>query len=322
MLDSLARDKSGETLSRNTSSNTGREWSKCVENATTIATWNILHGASLGSISTSVSEEIESVHSSAQHLRHIAELMNGVDVLGIVEVDAHQKRSDFHHQVEVIAKEMGAHFWYFQPTLVGTPGSSWRKYSEEDSINGGRENGKQVDHTDPQPLYGIGLISKIPVAKWHSLSLGRSPVGLPLAFPTSKGTRIIYVKDEPRYAIAAELENGMTIALTHLSFVPLINISQLLRVKRWLRRLGGDGVLMGDLNLPWNLPTAKPSAWQSLVRKNSYPSWGGRVQFDYILMHNSVLKKYEVKEVSLDSSSPTLGQMSDHLPLGVRLVRR
>jgi endonuclease/exonuclease/phosphatase family metal-dependent hydrolase len=289
-----------------------------VKNEVTIATWNILHGASLGAISTSVSEEIESVHSSSEHLHYIAELMNDVDVLGIVEVDAHQKRSDHLHQVEVIAKNMGADFWIFQPTLIGTPGSSWRKYQEEIST----ALANLGENLNPPPLYGIGLISKIPVKRWHSISLGRSPVGLPLAFPTSKGTRMVYVKDEPRYAIAAELETGMTVALTHLSFVPFVNFFQLLRVKRWLRGLGGDGVLMGDLNLPWNLPTAQPSRWRSLVRKNSYPSWGGKVQFDYILMHHSSLKRYQVKEVLLESSSPVLGQMSDHLPLGITLIRR
>ena len=64
--------------------------------------------------------------------------------------------------------------------------------------------------------------------------------------------RFIYVKDEPRYAVAAQLTNGFTVVNMHLSFVPLVNLFQLWRVKRWLAKMPGKHILLGDLNLPFN----------------------------------------------------------------------
>jgi endonuclease/exonuclease/phosphatase family metal-dependent hydrolase len=167
--------------------------------------------------------------------------------------------------------------------------------------------------------YGIGIVSKIPVVSWHRLNLGNSPVGLPLIVPgdeSGKGRpRFIYVKDEPRLAIAAVLENGFTIVNTHLSFVPGVNLAQLHRLKKWALSIaqstGTRAIVMGDLNLPKNLPIVA-SPWKSLVTQNTYPSWGGKIQFDYILATDLSLGEFSVRNFS-----PT--GVSDHLPIGIQL---
>jgi hypothetical protein len=145
---------------------------------------------------------------------------------------------------------------------------------------------------DNPPSYGIGLITNIPVTKWEVLALGKSVIGLPLVFPAGDANgsskpklRFIYVKDEPRYAVAAQLENGFTVVNMHLSFVPFVNLFQLWRVKRWLAKMPGKHILLGDLNLPFDLPV-KFSKWKSLVSMASYPTWQPKIQFDYILSDN------------------------------------
>jgi endonuclease/exonuclease/phosphatase family metal-dependent hydrolase len=66
------------------------------------------------------------------------------------------------------------------------------------------------------------------------------------------------------------------------------------------------------MNLPKGLP-AVASKWSSLVEQNSYPSWGGKVQFDYILSNTLKPDQYE--------SLPTVVTgMSDHLPVRVNIL--
>ena len=183
-------------------------------------------------------------------------------------------------------------------------------------------------NSDNPPSYGIGLITSIPVKKWEILTLGKSVVGLPLVFPDASAgesaagdskarpkVRFIYVKDEPRYAVAAQLENGYTVVNVHLSFVPLVNLYQLWRVKRWLAKMPGKHFLIGDLNLPFNIPV-KLSKWKSLVSMASYPTWQPKIQFDYILSDNFGIDKSNqdlVKPIHLRS------EISDHLPVTIEI---
>ena len=127
--------------------------------------------------------------------------------------------------------------------------------------------------------------------------------------------RFIYVKDEPRYAVAAQLENSYTVVNVHLSFVPLVNLYQLWRVKRWLAKMPGKHFLIGDLNLPFNIPV-KLSKWKSLVSMASYPTWQPKIQFDYILSDNfgrDESNKDLVKPIHLRS------EISDHLPVTIEI---
>ena len=282
---------------------------------TTITSWNLLHGEQIPPLSGANTGANTPFDLTEKHLGIIASKITS-DVVGLQEVDAFQTRSGGVEQVKFLAKEMGAKHFKFARTVIGTPGESWRKVGHDEEI---------LNPKDKNPSYGIGLISRIPVKKWHTLPLGRSLVGLPLAIPGVKkngkaGVKFIYVKDEPRIALAAELENGLTVAVTHLSFVPLFNLYQLWRVKRWLAALPGEHVLIGDLNLAWNLPVKtfllKRRSWKSLAKKATYPSWKAKIQFDYILSNS---KKIQASSAEISSEIGKGRTYSDHLPISVAI---
>jgi endonuclease/exonuclease/phosphatase family metal-dependent hydrolase len=279
-----------------------------------ITSWNLLHGQ------------------GATNFRAIA---NALDVgrsdfvIGVQEVDAFQDRSDQVFQVADLASELAATYFGFVRCVIGTPGFKWRKVRKDEAVlitnsdlmNSGR-------NSDNPPSYGIGLITNVPVKKWEILALGKSVVGLPLVFPTGEADsgntfpagdaknapkpklRFIYLKDEPRYAVAAQLENGYTVVNVHLSFVPLVNLYQLWRVKRWLAKMPGKHFLIGDLNLPFDIPV-KLSKWKSLVSMASYPTWQPKIQFDYILSDNTT--SVAVRPIQIRSD------ISDHLPVTIEI---
>ena len=260
-----------------------------------LTSWNLLHGQ------------------GAQNFKEIAHVLNVGSsdfLIGVQEVDAYQDRSDQQFQVADLASELGAQNFAFARCVIGTPGFKWRRLRKDEPLL--ITNTSQI--TDDKPAsYGIGIITNIPVTKWETLALGKSPIGLPLAFPAdtnSKKIRFIYVKDEPRYAIAAVLENGWTVVNTHLSFVPMINLIQLFRIKRWLSKMPGKHILLGDLNLPFNIPV-KFSKWKSLNQVASYPTWQPKIQFDYILSQSAANNL--VNPVFIKS------EISDHLPVTIEI---
>ena len=270
-----------------------------------LTSWNLLHGMA---IPPQASVDTGSLIRAVQSLES--------DVFAFQEVDHFLPRSQSRPQMRDIAESIGARDWAMAPSVIGTPGESWRKLkSSEPEIITAASSHADLMHE----CYGIGIVSKIPVLSWHRLNLGNSPLGLPLVVPgdeTGKGRpRFIYVKDEPRIALAAVLESGFTVVNTHLSFVPGFNLAQLRRVKKWALQIaestGTRAIVLGDLNLPKNLPIVA-SSWKSLVTQNTYPSWGGKIQFDYILTPDLAFGEYSVREFA-----PT--GVSDHLPIGVEI---
>ena len=233
------------------------------------------------------------------------------EVLAMQEVDHFLPRSNSVNQVQEIAKAMKAVDWAFAPAIIGTPGEKWRALKDSDeSIITAKSKGEGG--------YGIGFASTIPVTAYERIELGRSPIGMPLLVPggeDGKGKpRFIYVQDEPRVALVAHLENGWSIINTHLSFVPGLNIAQLKKIKRWAEKsaaqTGNKVAIIGDLNLPKGLPVVG-SQWQSLITQNTYPSWGAKIQFDYILTKDSISKFKAIKT--------TATGISDHLPITVEI---
>ena len=229
----------------------------------------------------------------------------GSDVAGFQEVDHHLARSGNEPQMHIAAQSLGAKYWAFAPSVIGTPGEVRRH------LNGSDEKIISNASMNNVGSYGIGIVSRIPVIKWERLKLGRSLVGLPLLIPAEKGVRAIYVNDEERVALAAHLDNGWIVINTHLSFVPFVNLYQLGKVKQWAKKLSEGGkykvLIIGDLNLPKNL-----SGWNSLITQKSYPSWGAKVQFDYILSNTLDSSQIEVLPTSVTG-------VSDHLPISIRI---
>jgi len=233
------------------------------------------------------------------------------------EVDHFLPRSNSVNQVQEIAKAMKAVDWAFAPAIIGTPGEKWRALNDSDeSII--TSSSKSAAKNKEVGGYGIGVASCIPVTAYERIELGRSLVGMPLLVPggeDGKGKpRFIYVQDEPRVALVAHLENGWSIINTHLSFVPGFNFAQLKKLKRWAEKsaaqTGNKVAIIGDLNLPKGLPVVG-SKWNSLVTQNTYPSWGAKIQFDYILTKDSISKVKTIKTIATG--------ISDHLPITVEI---
>ncbi len=251
-----------------------------------LGTWNALNGASLS----------DGVVDS-RRLRSAARSL-GVDALGLQEVDRGQPRSHGLDLVREVAEGTGAADWRFVPALIGTPGGSWRVAGEPDAA-------------DEPVAYGVGLVSAFPVRSWHVLRLPAARVRAPIVLPGTR--RVMWLRDEPRVAVAAVVDGPygvMTLASTHLSFVPVWNSVQLRRLSRWLSRLPGPHVLLGDLNMPAGLAGAV-SGWRVLGRSPTYPSPDPRVQLDHVLGSGSLPPVRGVETPELD--------VSDHRPLVVEL---
>ena len=169
-----------------------------------LTSWNFLHG-----LPTPLTQETSLSLSGA-----ISAL--GTDILGLQEVDYLLPRSGDENQVAQIAHLMGTSHWAFAPSVIGSPDENWRTPNTTDV--------RLVTSSDAgAPGYGIGLISKIPVESWHRLELNVAPIGIFMKLPKNGQIKLIYVRDHPRSAIAAILENGWLIINTHLSFVPFFN---------------------------------------------------------------------------------------------------
>ena len=239
-----------------------------------LATFNILHGQRLDRPSSE-----RPATSGAELAAAIAEL--DADVIGLQEVDVHQPRSGRVHQPDVVAQTIGAQWWRFVPTVVGTPGGVGGFKPADDSVRAASAEGLGVGER-----YGIALISKLPVIAWHVQVFASAPMSLPLLVQSGGRARFARVRDEPRAAIAVTLagrDGPITVATAHLSFVPGYNITQLMRLKAWLAELPRPLVLMGDFNLPGTIPS-RVTRWPSVAQQPTYPSYNPRIQFDHILV--------------------------------------
>ena len=268
-----------------------------------VISWNLLHGQVIPPLAEQDWQQnlISSAKDVAKHFQP--------DFISLQEVDYLQPRSGNINQTKLIAESMGLKYWYYLPALLGTPGSRWQKVKNlEPGIIS-----QNTNNPSPNASYGIGFATSVPIKKIYTKALGRSIIGMPLLVPkdNGKGARFIYVKDEPRVALIAELENGLTIATTHLSFVPFVNVFQLNRLIIALKKLSGVPVLVGDLNLPANIPS-KLSGFKSVISQSTYPSWKPKIQFDYIMVANN----QEVQASPLSTIKPDI---SDHVPIGAEL---
>jgi len=271
-----------------------------------VISWNLLHGQK---IPPTNSQDWQAELVSAA--KRVADELQP-NFIALQEVDYFQSRSDLTNQTKLVAQSMQLKYWAYLPTLIGTPGEKWRSVKD---LKNSIITESSIDK-NPKASYGIALATNWPIKKLYVKKLGRSIVGMPLLIPkdNGKGVRFIYVKDEPRVALIAELENGYTIATTHLSFVPGVNVFQLNKLSSYLKKLPGFALLTGDLNLPANLPS-KLSGFKSLISQATYPSWKPKIQFDYIMLRKSELKSIS----SIKPIKSTATGISDHTPIGVEI---
>lgn len=256
-----------------------------------LATFNLLHGRS----------PVDGVVDPDRLAAAVVAL--DVDVLGLQEVDRGQERSGHVDQTALAARALGAVDARFLPALVGTPGQQWRVAESDDDA--------------AVPSYGVGLVSRLPVARWRRIPLGSSPARLPLLIDQR---RPALVRDEPRVALAAELAGPAlvgTVVATHLSFAPGFNVVQLLRLAHALRDARPPVVVLGDLNLPGPVPPLVLPGWRSLVREATFPADDPRVQLDHILLREDTGGAVPTVVHGGTLAAP----LSDHRALAVELAR-
>ena len=251
-----------------------------------LATLNLLNGMSLSDRAVTPTRLTEAVRA----LR--------ADVVGLQEVDRFQSRSHSADLTRQVAEAMDTPHWRFVPALIGTPGFDWRAAVDDDSDGA-------------EAAYGIGLVSRYPVRSWHVTRLPAAPVRSPIVLPGTK--QVIWLKDEPRVGLAAVVETPigvMTVATTHLSFVPIWNGKQLRTLTADLAKLPGPRVLLGDLNMPPPFPRML-SSWRVLAKVATYPAWDPKIQLDHVLASGHLPPVTSVE-------SPELA-ISDHRGLLIEL---
>ena len=222
-----------------------------------MATFNILHGRSLvdGRV------DLDRLQAAVASL--------DADVLALQEVDRGQERSGCADLAGLAAQATGAVDHRFVPAMVGRP-DCWQPAGET---------------VDPEaPAYGIALLSRRPVRAWTYLRLPTLPVRAPMWFAGDR--RPTLVREEPRVALAAVVEGPagpVTVASTHLSFVPWWNGHQLRTLARGLAsRAVGPRLIVGDLNMGPS-KARRATGMTSLVSLVTFPAEGPQQQIDHVL---------------------------------------
>jgi endonuclease/exonuclease/phosphatase family metal-dependent hydrolase len=257
-----------------------------------LATFNLLHGRSL--------------HDGAVRADRVAQAVGALDadVLGLQEVDRAQPRSGLLDLTAIAADALGAPTHRFVAAVTGTPGLAWRPW--------------HADHDTTAPAYGVALVSRYPIRHWQITRLSAAPVRSPVFIP-GPGGGLLLLRDEPRVLLAAVVDTptgAITVATTHLSFVPGWNVRQLRAVVRALGALPAPRVLLGDLNLPAVVARAA-TRWRVLARAATYPAAAPRAQLDHILADP---RGAHLLGPVVQVNTPQVA-VSDHRPLVVHLDR-
>ncbi|BBY80058.1 endonuclease/exonuclease/phosphatase family protein [Mycolicibacterium pulveris] len=252
-----------------------------------MATFNILHG--------------RSVHDGVVERDRLVEAvkMLDADILALQEVDFDQPRSGKTDLTAIAAEAMGALSHRFVAAISGTPGATWM------AATGDEQPGTAA--------YGIALLSRFPAENWQVLRLPRIPMRFPMYLPGPN--RVKVVDEEPRAAMVGRLDTPLgplTVANTHLSFVPGWNRVQLRHLLRDLRGFASPTVLMGDLNLTPG-PVRRWSGLRELGQGMTFPAEAPTRQLDHILTDDSSLR--------VERCCAPLLPVSDHRALLVDVSR-
>jgi endonuclease/exonuclease/phosphatase family metal-dependent hydrolase len=217
--------------------------------------------------------------------------MLDADILALQEVDRGQPRSQLADFTAVAAEVMGAVDHRFVAAVAGTPGAAW------------------VPATGAEPpgtaTYGVALLSRYAAVSWQVIRLPRIPIRVPMRLSSTR--KVLIVREEPRLAIVGQFDTPtgrVTLANTHLSFVPGWNRVQLRHLGRGLSALAEPVVLTGDLNM--TRPAVR--GYRSVASGLTFPSHAPSRQLDHVLVRGSVHAE--------TVATPEVG-LSDHLPLVV-----
>ncbi|POY02246.1 endonuclease [Mycobacterium kansasii] len=251
-----------------------------------VATFNILHGRTVGD-----GVEVQRLCDCVRRL--------DPDVLALQEVDCDQPRSGRADLTAAAAEAMGAVAHRFVAAISGTPGATWM------AATGDEQPGTAA--------YGIALLSRFPAASWQVVRLPRIPARFPMYLPGPD--KVMIVDEEPRAAVIARLRTPLgtlTVANTHLSFVPGWNRWQLRRLAHDVRGFPWPRLLTGDLNLT---PAAvrRWSRMRPLATAATFPASAPDRQLDHILTDDPGLR--------VGAASAELMPISDHRALLVDLDR-
>lgn len=252
-----------------------------------VVTFNILHGRTVGGVV------------DADRLRMSIDGLQP-DILALQEVDLDQERSGRVDLTAVAAEAMGAVAHRFVASISGTPGATWT------AATGAEQPGSAA--------YGIALLSRYPATSWQVLRLPHIPARVPMYLPDPH--RVFILKEEPRAAILARFDTPLgplTVANTHLAFVPGSNRRQLRRLAGELRGLPGSHLLVGDLNMTSGA-AQRWSGLRALATMPTFPAHRPRRQLDHVLTDDPGLTVRHQETPSMP--------ISDHRPLVVELERR
>ena len=251
-----------------------------------VTTFNILHGRSLSDGRVDLARFAESVKTLDS------------DILALQEVDRDQPRSQGADLTAVAAEAMGAVAHRFVAALSGTPGATWM------AATGQEQPGTAS--------YGIALLSRQPVLWWEVVRLPAMPTRVPLLFPGRR--RPVLVGDEPRVALVAAIETPdgeLTVANTHLSYIPGWNVLQLRRLMRALTSCTSPLLLVGDLNMKPER-ASRVTRMRPLATDLTFPAHHPKQQLDHILARGAVEPASAGSAVELP--------LSDHRALSVALA--
>lgn len=227
-----------------------------------LVSFNILHGRSMAD------EQVD-----VRRLSHAVASLDA-DVLALQEVDRNQPRSEYADLTAVAAEAMGADEHRFVAALSGTPGATW-------SAATGSE---QPDSA----AYGVALLSRYPVLGWEVVRLPAVPVRVPHRFHGQ--WRPEWVRDEPRVAVLADVDTPsgrLSVANTHLSYLPWWNARQLRLLLRAVATRPDPLVLMGDLNMG-RAPAERLTAMEPLATGLTFPAHQPTQQIDHLLTRGGV----------------------------------
>lgn len=248
-----------------------------------VATFNILHGRSLHDGEVLIDRFAESIGTL------------DADILGLQEVDLDQPRSSGADLTAVAADAMGAMEHRFVAALSGTPGATWTAATGEEQPG--------------SASYGVALLSRFPVRSWQVIRLPSLPVRVPFVTPERKA---IMVREEPRVAVAAVVSapaGDVTVAVTHLTFLPGWNSVQLRRLTGAVRS-ASPLILMGDLNMG-PVHASRVTGLRPLASAATFPVAHPRRQLDHILGRGELGPPRDAVALALP--------VSDHRALSVRL---